>query len=227
MLKRTFTLIFPLSFLSQAALAAEQDVYFGGNLDLSYASGACQPHNLSCDNTMSGGSIYLGYSTHEWLAVETGYHYLGKVVAHYPALLDSSLAARYQGEVQAMTLALKPSYSLTPDFEAFAKLGAMVWRNEVSGKEVDFDYRQIESGVSPLIGIGTEWQLDDHWQLRLEYNATINDGNQSIGGHNIHIFSFGFNYRFADDKSLLSYESVLRSESEITVPAVMQQGAEK
>ncbi|WP_020559263.1 outer membrane beta-barrel protein [Thiofilum flexile] len=133
---------------------------------------------LSDDNCRSGAwKVYGGYDITEKVSLELAYHNLGTIED-----LDITGTAA-SGVVTLPTK--KPGLSMIGKVGAI-KLNAKGDVNVAVGTSV------ITTGVKKsltglLIGGGTEFEVDDNWKIRTEY--------EHIGGdHNLGLFSVGVGY---------------------------------
>lgn len=136
-----------------------------------------------------GGGVYTGYQITPWLAVEGGYDYLGNmgVEGHHGA---SGAKMKSQG----LQLSLKASYGLNENWDIYGRAGAMGYRAEsdISGKN------RFDTGVRPLVAVGTEYAFNQNLAGRLEYQWVSNVGNANQIGVSSDVSSLnvGLTYRF-------------------------------
>jgi OOP family OmpA-OmpF porin len=177
------------------------NIYFGVKSGLVHGSNACQSHNLSCDNNALGAGFFAGYELNDWLAMETGYNYLGNMKADYPALGDNSISAPYSGKVQGIELGIKPYWNLNDSIELFAKVGTLAWWTDVTGNEAGYQHTANDNGWSTMLGSGLEMSITDSLSARLEYQWFHNVGGSSTGGSSINMLSAGISYRFGTNST--------------------------
>ncbi|MCF8581391.1 outer membrane beta-barrel protein [Enterobacter ludwigii] len=144
--------------------------------------------NNSFDQDNVGGGVYTGYQITPWLAVEGGYDYLGnmQIKGHH--------GAGAQMKAQGLQMSLKASYAMTDNWDLYGRAGAMGYRAEsdVSG------HNRFETGVRPLVAVGTEYAFNKNWAGRLEYQWVSNVGNANQIGVSSDVSSVtaGVTYRF-------------------------------
>lgn len=190
-----FSTMLPLMAIASTT-TADTGLYIGGKTGWVSAHNACESHNLSCDNDELGGGVFMGYTLNNWLAIEGGYNYLGKIKAVYPALGDASVKARYRAEVQAIELGLKPYYALNDNIQLYAKVGTMAWQADVKGHEIGYQYSTDDQGFSPMLGAGLAYRINDNISLQTEYQWVNNVGGDDSGGSNINFLTLGLAYHF-------------------------------
>lgn len=144
--------------------------------------------NNSFDQDNVGGGVYTGYQITPWLAVEGGYDYLGNMQ------IKGQHGAGAQMKAQGLQMSLKASYAMTDNWDLYGRAGAMGYRAEsdVSG------HNRFETGVRPLVAVGTEYAFNKDWAGRLEYQWVSNVGNANQIGVSSDVSSVtaGVTYRF-------------------------------
>ncbi|MGG7520064.1 outer membrane beta-barrel protein [bacterium BS0013] len=144
--------------------------------------------NNSFDQDNIGGGVYTGYQITPWLAVEGGYDYLGNMQ------IKGQHGAGAQMKAQGLQMSLKASYAMTDNWDLYGRAGAMGYRAEsdVSG------HNRFETGVRPLVAVGTEYAFNKNWAGRLEYQWVSNVGNANQIGVSSDVSSVtaGVTYRF-------------------------------
>ncbi|WP_421178887.1 OmpA family protein [Aeromonas enteropelogenes] len=185
------TILLTLPFFTFA-----NDVYVGVKTGWVHGHNACESQRLTCDNDELGAGLFAGYELNDWLALEAGYNYFGKMKADYPALGHSDVIAPYSGEVQGIELGAKPYWKLNDTTSLFTKVGTLAWWTDVTGEEVSFQHTASDNGWSPMLGAGVEMAMSDNFSARLEYQWFHNVGGDSTGGSSINMLSAGLSYRF-------------------------------
>ncbi|MGB3916431.1 outer membrane beta-barrel protein [Thiothrix litoralis] len=84
---------------------------------------------------------------------------------------------------------------ITPQIEAFGKVGAIAWNNKTS-KTVGGGLTQQEdsTGISPLIGGGAQFQMNSNLHLRGEWEHMFNIGSDSAYETDADLYSLGLSY---------------------------------
>lgn len=195
--KHTPITLFLLTVLnSPIAYSTINEVYLGGKLSWSHANSACEPQSLRCENEMIGRGVYAGIQWNSWLETEFAYLDFGAVNAIYPALMDESIEAPYRSQIKGLEASLRPFYPISDRLTVFGKIGAIAWRNEVTGQEINYNYKQSEKGWDILFGLSTEYALNDQWLLRAELQQFPVIGGDVTGRSSISMVSAGITYRF-------------------------------
>ncbi|MBS4689625.1 outer membrane beta-barrel protein [Aeromonas sobria] len=95
--KNTHIALFCTFIMSPMSALANENFYIGAKTGWVHGTNACESHRLACDNDALGGGVFAGYELSDWLALEAGYNYFGKMKADYPALANSNITAGYTG----------------------------------------------------------------------------------------------------------------------------------
>ena len=193
MKKTLITLIIANALTATTAFAAADagTWYTGGKLGWShYFDTSTTPRaNVGYDSDNVGGGVFTGYQINPWLAVEGGYDYLGNMQIN-----GKNGASGSQMKSQGLQLSLKASYGLTDSWDLYGRAGAMGYRAEsdIQG------HNRFETGVRPLVAVGTEYAFNKNWAGRLEYQWVSNVGNENQIGVSSDISSVtaGISYRF-------------------------------
>lgn len=173
------------SALLVAAGAANADSYVGVKSGWTHTQGpdACFA-SQDCDNDSAGGGLFGGYYLTDWLAIEGGYNYFGEMKAK-----DAN--GRHTSQLHGIELGLKPIYSLTDNFSAFGKIGALGWNNNTSGS-----YNENEAGISTMLGLGFSYDVSKNITLQTEYQW-FNDVESSLSQRtDLSFVSLGLVYNF-------------------------------
>ncbi len=186
---------------------ASDGLYLGGKTGWTHFSNGCESHHLECDKDEIGAGIYFGYNINDWLAIEGGYDYFGEAKAIYPSLSDSSIKADYSSEVQGIELGLKSEYRLTEKLSILGKIGALGWKADKTGKELNYTVNEEDKDISLMLGTGLEYRLTRSWGTRIEYQWFDNVGGKDTGGSDINFLTVGLTYSFGSGRAPIT-ESV-------------------
>ena len=178
-------------FMAAGAQAAPQDNtwYAGGKLGWSNFQTSNSDVSSSITNLSSqdrddvGGGVYAGYQFNNWLGLEAGYDYLGKMKFNTSAGSDDFKSQGFQ-------LAAKLSYALAPSADLYGRIGGFAYDSKAFGES--------KSGVAPLLAFGTEYAINRDWAARFEYQWVSKIGNKDDVGFEPDngLLSVGVNYRF-------------------------------
>ncbi|WED29700.1 OmpA family protein [Vibrio sp. DW001] len=201
--------------------ANESGFYIGGKTGWTHFSGSCEPLSLDCDKEAMGGGLFLGYSINDWLAIESGYDYLGKAKATYPSSSESSINASNSTKVRGVELGLKADYYLVDSLNIFGKVGGFRWQTEQKRQEPNRSTRNTDDGTSLMLGTGLEYHLSDQLRTRLEYQWFDDVG---VSGSDISFVTVGLTYAFGStDKAIPASEpEVIIVEPEVIEPEVIE-----
>ncbi|MFK3660578.1 porin OmpA [Scandinavium sp. NPDC088450] len=145
--------------------------------------------DFDIDHDNVGGGVFGGYQINDWLAVEGGYDYLGNMQINGNNGVNGA-----KMKSQGLQLSLKTSYGFTDNWDIYGRFGAMGYRAEsdISG------HNKFETGIRPVVALGTEYAFTQNWAGRLEYQWVSNVGNSNQIGVSADVSSVtaGVVYRF-------------------------------
>lgn len=171
-----------MAAMGATAAQAADDFYFGAGL------GAAHFHGL--DNSAKDGTedalatnAFAGYNFNEYFGTELGYNYNGR---------GSTDGTPYQS--QGVTLSAIGRLPLGNDFSLFGEVGAN-WAH-IHGLETS------NSQVSPMVGTGLTYKLNDSWDLqgRYRYMWDVADADGSTAIDN--------NVNYPGKQSIFTMEAV-------------------
>ena len=191
MKKTLITLIIASTFTATTAFAAADagSWYAGSKFGWSHYGDTNSQHDAEFDRDNVGGGIFTGYQINPWLAVEGGYDYLGNMGAN-----GNHGASGSQMKSQGLQVSLKASYGLSNDWDLYGRAGVMGYRAESDIK----GHNDFDTGIRPVLAVGTEYAFNENWAGRLEYQWVSNVGNENQIGVSSDISSVmaGISYRF-------------------------------
>ncbi|MGU9866976.1 porin OmpA [Kluyvera ascorbata] len=211
MKKALITLIIANALTASTAFAAADagTWYTGGKFGWSHYSDTSTSQQTNADGNKFGdvgknsdnvgGGVFTGYQITPWLAVEGGYDYLGNMQFN-----GRNGASGSQMKSQGLQLSLKASYGLTDSWDLYGRAGAMGYRAESDIK----GHNRFDTGVRPVVAVGTEYAFNKNWAGRLEYQWVSNVGNENQIGvsSDVHSVTAGLSYRFGqhDDAAVVA-----------------------
>lgn len=201
MKKTLITLIIANALTATTAFAAADagTWYAGGKFGWSHYFDTSTNQSVNADGNKYGdvgvnkdnvgGGVFTGYQITPWLAVEGGYDYLGNAQFN-----GRNGASGSQMKSQGLQMSLKASYGLTDSWDLYGRAGAMGYRAESDIK----GHNHFDTGVRPLVAVGTEYAFNKNWAGRLEYQWVSNVGNENQIGVSSDVSSVtaGISYRF-------------------------------
>ena len=191
MKKTLITLIIANALTATSAFAAADagNWYAGSKFGWSHYNDTNSSHDVDFDSDNVGGGIFAGYQINTWLAVEGGYDYLGNMGVNGHHGVSCS-----QMKSQGLQAALKASYGLNSDWDLYGRAGVMGYRAESDIK----GHNNFDTGIRPVLAVGTEYAFNRNWAGRLEYQWVSNVGNENQIGASSDISSVmaGISYRF-------------------------------
>ncbi|MEZ5477208.1 MAG: outer membrane beta-barrel protein [Thiolinea sp.] len=160
-------------YLQGWGFANDTRFYAGGSL------GAANQNDFD-DGSSSAGKLFGGVRYRQ-IGAEVGYAKLGEVeTVSTSGRLDSNLKSD-TGGLYAAAVGYMPVYYRT---ELIGKLGAMYWDQENSEQTdlIDEQGSSSDSGLSPLLGIGAQYQLSQNLHLRGEWEHVFAAGEDGRNG---------------------------------------------
>lgn len=148
----------------------ESNVYLGGSV------GAANQSDFD-DGTSAAGKVFGGVR-YRYIGAELGYTKLGEVEGTFVpegARLEETVKSD-TGGLYAAAMGYLPVYTGT---DIFGKLGAMYWdnKNETETEMVNISDESDDSGISPMAGIGAQYQLTPNLFLRGEWEHIFGTGD--------------------------------------------------
>jgi len=166
--------------------------YFDGNGNNDFNDNLSNATDFDASSDNVGGGVFGGYQINPWLAVEGGYDYLGNMQVEG----NNGVAGAKMGS-QGLQLSMKASYSFNENWDIYGRAGAMAYRAETQQD----GNTNFETGVRPLAAVGTEYEFNDNWAGRLEYQWVSNVGNSNQIGitSDVSTVTAGVVYRFGQN----------------------------
>ena len=172
-----------------SSTTTDNSIYIGAKAGWMHYQNACEDWNTACDGNDTAYGFYTGYQFTQHFALEAAYLDLGQAVATYP---QTGLEETYVGAMTSWELAALGRFSLSENWDIFAKLGTVAWQGENQGP---YSTRS-DSGWAPMAGLGFEYHWSPAWTVRAEYQYINQLGSEQIGGSNGHLTTLGVHYRF-------------------------------
>ena len=119
--------------------------------------------------------VHGGYMYRDWIGAEISYL---NFLEGGDKLGNNDVILRGKGE--SISLAIRPAWRISQDFELFAKLGVAFWdadvRVSIPALGVD-DEKVSDDGSDFTWGAGGRWWGGEHWSLALEFNRIQADSD--------------------------------------------------
>lgn len=173
---------------------------FNTSIDDNDLSTDCGVGGVACReicDTDRAMNVYAGYPITSNLAIEAGYTDLD-----YTARLiqddDTTFASQ---QTKGISVSAVARHALDRNFGIYGKAGAFAWESDVDSSAGAAD----DSGVSPTVGVGVEYNFSDHWGLRAGWDRYfgLGEGSKLLDGgvpstvdEDIDTASIGLHYNF-------------------------------
>jgi OOP family OmpA-OmpF porin len=143
----------------------------------------------------AGGKGIVGWRFHRYLAVEGGYYYLGKFEAEYSG---GGNFGKTESTIDGWGLAALGIAPLAPNFSIFGKVGAFNGNVDttVTGTTPANLANVSDKKTNLLLGGGVQWDINNRWALRGEYENLGKLGNTSTGQLRTDLWSASALFKF-------------------------------
>ncbi|MGH8831896.1 MAG: outer membrane beta-barrel protein [Polaromonas sp.] len=182
-----------------AAFAQDMGFYIGAGVGQSKGKDACSDlggvgFSGSCDDTDTGGKLFLGYQFNKNFAVEGGYVDLGKFKASGTI---SGVPVSADAKAKTWQLVAVGTLPLANNFSVFGKAGVHRWDLDVRASALGSTITASDNGTDLTLGIGAGYEFTKNLGVRLEWERFRNVGEDATTGKsNVDLISVGLRYRF-------------------------------
>lgn len=152
-----YLLIGSMLILSWGAVRAE-GFYVGAGGGI--ANIEIDESDLNFEDDDFGWKIYAGYRFMPYFAVEGGYADLGEPD-------DDVLGVRVRAEVEIWSLYAVGILPFSDTWEGFGKVGIAAWDADLNASGLGAS--EGEDGEDLALGLGVNWNLNEQWLLRTEW----------------------------------------------------------
>lgn len=200
---RSMSLFLGLATLAGSASAADNGWYAGVDLgssnyalmkstmtDLSQGlTEAGLPNTTTESDTATAYGVDVGYQFFKYLAVEGGYVDFGSASGDANITLTPPGTAHVNIHAKGETLYAVGILPLSDQFSLFGKLGALVYSQDLTASVsvVGAGSTSVpgasDSGTTPAIGVGANWDIDQQFGLRLGFTRFHAVGDDSTTGN--------------------------------------------
>lgn len=174
-------LLLPIFMLASAAHAG--GAYLGAGLGLSQVSGYSEGDfrtalddgsftSASTDDQDTAFKIFGGVQLNKNVAIEAAYTRLGEfkgsATSDGSGFLYAPGPVSYQGEANALSLAIKGIVSLNDKTSLFAKLGFARWESEEMLDNPGIFLEAEDDGTDPTFGLGAAFNVTEQATIQIE-----------------------------------------------------------
>ncbi|MGB1256402.1 MAG: outer membrane beta-barrel protein [Thiolinea sp.] len=192
---------------AQAALATDLSsnfsfnngvkIYGGAGAGYSTQGSACNTPFVqgSCDEGSMGYKVFGGVRFNPMLGAEVAYVDHGDAELNGTAGSQSVASKNQVSGYQVTGVGYLPIAPDTlPNLELVGKAGALFWKRETRMEMNDAVKDTSDNGISPLIGIGAQYQFHQNMSLRGEWEHAISTGADSDFETDINNYSMSIMY---------------------------------
>lgn len=145
------------------------------------------------EGTAAAGKVYGGVRVHRYGGVELGYSKFGEVTKNGK---DGRLATTTTSDAGGVYGAGVVYVPVVPRLELLGKAGAMGWSQDNTStiELTKVTEQNSDSGVSPLVGVGAQYQLNNNMYLRGEWERAMNVGKDSNFQTDVDMVNMGLHF---------------------------------
>lgn len=195
------TLVLSLSLLSIIAVSkafaqseSPSHWYFQGELGYSVLSDACAAGYTACEDDALGLSGSLGYQITPSFALQGGYRHLGTFERTQAGNTSEVI-------LSALELMAVGSYPLNSHWSVYGAVGASLGQSVYSNGTVLDNLSSDGINLSPLIGGGARYHIDEQWQV---YSGVQWSSDVAGSTTDSMVMSLGIRYSLNNAKPVLS-----------------------
>lgn len=170
-------------------------MYIGGALGYGAQGDTCNSlfFEGQCEDADLSWKAYGGIRLNPMFGAELGYVSIGE--ASKEGVVNTTKANRYN-EIQGYQLtgvAYLP-LNFLPNTEIIGKAGAMFWERDSRSMLGDKESFSRDNGISPMMGLGAQYKLNNNLHLRGEWEHVFNTGVDSEYETDADNYSIGVMY---------------------------------
>ncbi|WGZ92480.1 MAG: porin family protein [Candidatus Thiothrix putei] len=160
-------IVSPTTLLAEDLFAANETSpgQFYAGFSLLKSDAECSFQNIACDST--GYKLATGYKFNNSLAIEGGYYNLFSNDG-----VSASTSEKSTVKGSGLALSTIGSYAVDDKTSLSGRVGIMAWDAEANTNGIPVNGM---NGTDILLGVGAGYKLNDHWQLRGEYEHVGGD----------------------------------------------------
>lgn len=160
-----------------------------GNFYLGASAGMANQSDYD-DGTTTAGKIFGGVRVTNMLGAEVGYAKLGE---SENTGTDGRLASNIKSDTSALYAAGVAYLPLAPRVELMGKAGVLWWEqdNNKNVALIDEQTQSNDSGVSPLLGAGVQYRLNQNLHIRGEWEHAFGTGEAGDSETDVDMLTVG------------------------------------
>ncbi len=170
-------------------------LYAGGSLVYSTQDSSCETPFFkgSCEDDSVNGKVFGGVRFNPMFGAELAYVSQNEAemegVAGNQKVSGNNKISGYQ----ATGVGYLPLQTI-PNLELMGKAGVMFWERETQTVADGAKKTSSDDGVTPMFGLGAQYQLNQNIYLRSEWEHIINTGSDSDHETDVDNYSVGLSY---------------------------------
>lgn len=170
-------------------------VYAGGSLGYATQDSRCDQivFEGSCEDGSMSWKLYGGARFNPMFGAELAYTHQGTSEMDGTAGDEQMSSKNEISSYQLTGIGYMPVNSI-PSLELMGKAGVMLWNLETEMTTDGQKETSSDDGISPVIGLGAQYQLNQNIYLRSEWEHTFNTGAGSRHETDTDNYSMGLSY---------------------------------
>lgn len=180
---------------SDNAFANGPRLYAGGGIASATQGDTCNTpfFDGSCDDKDFAWKAFGGVQLNPMLGAELGYHDIGS--AHLDGLVGSE-RVKMSSDLTGTSVAGVAYLPLAElgNINLIGKAGLMFWESQTSQTTGGVTQHGVEDGISPLMGGGAQYRMNDNLYLRGEWEHLFGVGADTDYETDVDLYSLGLIY---------------------------------
>lgn len=170
-------------------------LYAGASFGYSTQDSTCENPFFegSCDSGSVTGKFFGGARFNPMLGAELAYTSQDEATMSGKVGMQGVSGANKISGYQVTGIGYLPIQSI-PNLELMGKAGVMFWERESEVMTANHKKLSTDDGMSPVLGLGAQYQLNKNIYLRTEWEHTINTGSDSDHETDLDSYSLGLSY---------------------------------
>lgn len=170
-------------------------MYAGVSAGYAMQSDACNMPFFegSCEDGSAGWKIFGGARFNPMFGTELAYTKLGTAEKKGKVGTENVYVKNEVAGYQLSGVAYLP-INVVPNLELIGKGGAMFWERDTKESLDNAGDQTADKGISPLVGIGAQYQLNQNLHVRGEWEHVFNTGSGSEHETDANNYTVGFMY---------------------------------
>lgn len=170
-------------------------MYAGASAGYAMQSDACNMPFFegSCEDGSAGWKVFGGARFNPMFGTELAYAQLGTAEKKGKVGVENVYVKNEAAGYQLSGVAYLP-INIVPNLELMGKGGAMFWERDTKESLDNAGDKNHDKGISPLVGMGAQYQLNQNLHVRGEWEHVFNIGSGSQHETDANNYTVGLMY---------------------------------